>query len=198
MQEVETNRKETHVKKGLKIFTISSVLLFLIHFALITAYCFRDDLPFQINRFSDRYAVPMFHQNWKLFAPDLPKYNAELEYRYADSSRWSDWRDASAGFGFDASSRIETVEQGFNTALGWQVLNNFYSRDGRKQFDRIVQSSDYARSLFFVLKMHELHSNKPQPDSLQVRLHFRFTPPPDKAYTFQTSYLEFPVFRPEK
>ncbi len=198
MQDNQNNPNEKHLSKGLKIFTISGILLLLLHSALITAYCFRDDLPFQINRFSDRYAVPMFHQNWKLFAPDLPKYNVELEYRYGESSGWSDWRDASASFGFGASSRMETIEQGFNTALGWQVLNNFYSRDGRKQFDRIVQSSDYARSLFFVLKMHELHSSTGQPDSVQVRLNFRFTPPPDQAYTFQTSYLEFPVFRPEK
>ena len=193
-KEQQTTKKPTLV---VRIFICLSLIAFLLHFLFITLYCFRDDMPFQINAYTDRYAIPVFHQNWKLFAPDLPRYNVELEYRYAQTSGWSDWRDASASFGYQSNSRMETIEQGFNTSLGWQVLNNFYSRDGRKQFDRIVQSTDYARSLFYVLKMHQIHVEKKQPDSVQIRLNFRFTPPPDKAYTFQTSTLEFPVFRPQ-
>lgn len=179
-----------------KTFVLTLILIVATHFALITAYCFRDHLPYSITRYADRYAVPMFHQNWKLFAPDLAKYNVELEYRYSRQSDWSNWEDASGSFGFGKNSRIETVEQGFNSALGWQVVNNFYSRDGRKQFDRIVQSPDYARALYFVLKLHQLYRDPVMSDSVQLRLNFRFTPPPDQAYTFQTTQLEFPVYVP--
>lgn len=181
----------------LRSFIWLTIIAFFVHFVLITLYCFRDDMPTRVNAYTDRYAIPAFHQNWKLFAPDLPRYNVELEYRYAKQAGWSEWRDASHSFGYSSASRMETIEQGFNTSLGWQVLNNFYSRDGRKQFDRIMQSTDYARSLFYVLKMHQIHVEKELPDSVQLRLNFRFTPPPDKAYTFQTSTLEFPVFTPQ-
>lgn len=183
----------------LLVFVVIAIALFVVHFIMITAYSFRDNLPYTATRISDRYSIPFFHQNWKLFAPDLARYNVELEYRYPQSpTEWSQWGDASATFGYDLKSRIETVEQGFNHLLGWQIINNFYSRDGRKQFDRIVQSREYANALFFVMKMHQVHKDEILPDSLQLRLNFRFTPPPDQAYTFQTSYLEFPVYYHKK
>jgi hypothetical protein len=51
------------------------------HFALTTVYSFRDNMPYRAYALADKYSVPCFHQNWKLFAPDLPKYTVQLEYR---------------------------------------------------------------------------------------------------------------------
>ncbi len=140
--------------------------------------------------------MPLFHQNWKLFAPDLPVYNAELHYRIAHSGSWSGWADVTTSFGYGTSSRMETIEQGFNTALAWQVMDNLYSKAGKKQYDRIVQSNAYASALFYLLKMQEIHQPDAQVDSVQLRLEYRFTPPYDQAYTFQKSWLEFPVYAP--
>jgi Family of unknown function (DUF5819) len=182
------------MKKGITIFTALALIAMVVHFSIVLCYSFRDNLPVRITAKADRYCIPLFHQNWKLFAPDLPQYNLELEYRAARFGNWSDWNDASAHFNFQTTSRIETIEQGFNTSLGWQVMNNLYQKEGRTQFDRIVQSNAYASALYFVLKMEEIYHKQEKPDSVQLRLHFRFTPPPDKAYTFQKTYLELPVY----
>ncbi|MBX7051566.1 MAG: hypothetical protein K1X54_05995 [Flavobacteriales bacterium] len=168
----------------------------IVHFVIILGYSFRDQLPASATKLTDRYAVPMFHQNWKLFAPDLPRYNAELEYRYFGNQTWSDWSDITKQCGFGPYTRMETIEQGFNTQLSWQVVNNYYALNGRAQFDRMVQSPAYANCLFYVLKMHELYVSKTKPDSVQIRLNFRFTPPPQQAHTYQISNLEFPVYVP--
>jgi len=181
----------------LKAIVWLSVIALAFHILMISIYSFRENMPFAATRISDRYAVPLFHQNWKLFAPDLPKYNAELEYKVSKNGSWTDWQDASHSFGYGVTSRVETIEQGFNTSLGWQVINNFYTRDNRKQYDRIVQSPAYASALFFVLKMYQLHVDPVSPDSIQLRMQFRFTPPPKQAHNFQTSFLEFPVYVPQ-
>jgi hypothetical protein len=183
-------------KRTIKIFVVLAVLALAGHFTFVLIYSFRDFVPPKVQHLSDRYMVPCFHQNWKLFAPDLPKYNAELEYRFAKSSVWSDWFDVSAHSGFDKRSKIETVEQGFNSSLSWQIQNNYYSVEGRPQFDRLVSSPSYADALFMTLKMHQLKYGE-KPDSVQIRMNFRFTPAPDQARNFQFTYLEFPIYKPE-
>lgn len=187
-------------KKRIRWWFWALALVCLVHFFFITVYSFRENFPRELTGLSDRYTIPLFHQNWKLFAPDLPRYNAELQYRIAGQgqSGWSGWKDASSDFGYDEHSRVETVEQGFVGQLGWQVMDNLYSKGGKKQFDRIVQSNAYASSLFMVLKLHQLQHPEFQLDSVQIRLEFRFTPAQEMAYNFQTSYLEFPVYIPQE
>lgn len=183
--------------RNLIIFMMfGSIIALVVHFAIITAYGFRDQLPVSATKITDRYCVPMFHQNWKLFAPDLPKYDAQLAYRYNRDQSWSEWNDITESCGFTRFSKMETIEQGFNTQLAWQVVNNYYARDGRAQFDRMVQSPAYANSLFYVLKMHQLHVDSIKPDSVQIKLKFVFTPPPDQAHSIQSSELAFPVYAP--
>jgi hypothetical protein len=170
----------------------------IIHFTMVIAYSFRENLPQGLVARADRYCVPLFHQNWKLFAPDLPTYNAELQYRISTAGEWGSWADVTAAYGYGRSSRMETIEQGFNTALAWQVMDNLYSKGGKKQFDRIVQSNAYASALFYALKMQEIHQPEVRIDSVQLRMEYRFTPKPDQAYTFQKSWLEFPVYAPAR
>jgi hypothetical protein len=183
-------------KKFVMTFMLFSILMLCVHFVFVVAYSFRDQLPNQATPLVDRYVVPMFHQNWKLFAPDLPKNDTQLEYRYYREGGWYDWVDITAECGHGRFSRMETIEQGFNTQLSWQIINNFYAKDGRAQFDRIIQSPSYASALFYTLKMHQLHIDPVQPDSIQIRSVFRFTPPPDQAHSYQYSMLEFPAYSP--
>ena len=180
------------------VFTLFAMVLVALHFFLTIAYTFRENVSYPVAAAADNYAIPLFHQNWKLFAPDPAKYNAELEYRYARASAWSDWNDASAAFGFGNASRVETIEQGFNSSLGWQVVNNFYTKDGRAQYDRLVSSPSYVSALYFVMRMHNRFKQEESMDSIQVRLKFRFTPAPEMANTFQTSVLDFPIYALEK
>lgn len=175
-----------------------AVLVLSVHLLMCVVYSFRSHMPRALVAKADVYCVPLFHQNWQLFAPDLPEYTSNLQYRIANGGQWSVWADATGNFGYGITSKMETIEQGFNVALDWQVMDNLYSKGGKKQFDRIVQSNAYASALFYVLKMEEIHHRQSQPDSVQVRMEYRFTPAPDGAYTFQKSWLEFPVYIPQR
>jgi len=182
----------------LHIFIVAILGGALLHFTLTGIYSFskspRND---SITHISEQYAVPVFHQNWSLFAPDVPKYDVQLEFRAAENGLWQNWNDASQGNGFADHSRIEYIEQNINTGLAWQVVNNLYSSNNSVQYDRIVASGNYLQALHFVSRLVERKENG-QPDSLQLRLNFRFTPALDKAYTFQTTHLEFPVYHLEE
>lgn len=181
-----------------KIFLIGLISLLLIHFGITLIYCFRADKTDKISHIARQYMLPLFHQNWKLFAPDLPEYNCDLEYRFSNDHGWSNWLDVTGHFGYDKYSKIETIEQGFVSALNWQVLNNYYSQNGLPQFDRLVKSPAYSSALFMAMKMHKTFLPGERQDSVQIRLHYRFTPPRDDARTSQTSVLEFPVYSPQQ
>lgn len=181
--------------KLILFFTLACIVAGVFHFMLTIAYNLADaPVPDRVRNWSNRYTVPLFYQNWQLFAPDLPEYNVELEYRFAQYGAWSQWADASAAHGYGRKSKLETVEQNICSGLAWQVANNFYAKDQRAQFDRIIESGNYMQALFFVKQMHKLHQHHEQPDSLQLRLAFRFTPKPEGAHTYQYSNLELPVW----
>lgn len=179
----------------LKWFIAVLTALGAVHFALTTVYSFQYlPVPAAVREASHTYTVPFFHQNWKLFAPEVPVHDNQLEYRYAANGAWTGWSDASGSLGYAPHGKIEYIEQVITGALAWQIANNLYQRNQRMQFDRIVQSFDYRRALYFTKQLHKQTTGHTPGDSLQLRVKFRFTPAPDKAYTFQSSYLEFPVY----
>lgn len=181
-----------------RVFVLALLLAVSVHFSFTLIYSFKPEGPGKISHLAQRYMVPMFHQNWKLFAPDLAKYNTDLQYRFFNKKGWSNWLEVTEHFGFDKYSKIETVEQGFNSALNWQVVNNYYSLDGKPQFDRLVQSPAYSSALFMAMKMHKTFLPGEALDSIQIRLHYRFTPGMHEARTIRISDLEFPIYAPSK
>lgn len=192
--------ESTEVGKPSKILVIialggSAVLI--LHFILTGLFSFREFVPSSVRTTADKYSFPIFHQDWSLFAPDVAKYNAELEYRFADKGTWSEWSDVSNGFGYDAASRIERTEQGFNHQLAWQATNNLYSENGVAKYDRIMRSQAYKNALYFAIRMHERHMKESSYDSLQVRINFRFTPEKGSANESEVTVLEFPSYLPE-
>lgn len=134
---------------------------------------------------SEYYTVPAFYQNWLLFAPDLPAYDAQLECRTAQAGNWGPWSDTGQG-----TFPAERIEQSYVTALAQEVLQNLYRSNDKTQFDRIVESGAYRQATRFATQLRP----DAAADSLQLRLKFRFTPAPGKAYTFQLSELAFPPF----
>lgn len=129
-----------------------------------------------------------------MFAPEVPEYDCQLEYRLPDSGIWGPWRDASSSNGYGRHSRVEYMEQSLTGSLAWQVRRNLYQSVSGDSFDRIVQSLDYGRALHFVRGLHAQVNGQMPGDSIQLRLSFRFTPPMDQAHTYQLSYLEFPAY----
>lgn len=183
---------------ALRLFAFLILCAVFVHFILTGIYCFSKAPRTNVfTHLGEQYSVPMFHQNWSLFAPDVPKYDVQLEYRTAIKGSWKPWQDASQSNGFGSRSRIEYIEQNINTGLAWQVVNNLYQSNNSVQFDRIVASNSYRQALHLVAGLVERTFDS-EPDSLQLRMNFRFTPAQDKAYTFQTTKLEFPVYQFEK
>jgi len=90
---------------------------------------------------------------------------------------------------------MEYIEQTINDGLSWQIANNMYVVDGTRQLDRVMESFDYGRAVYYIMEMCERDGTKHLlKDSLQLRLGFRFTPKPGNAPTQQFSFLEFPAF----
>jgi hypothetical protein len=180
----------------IKAFVLALIVALVVHFSITLIYVFRDDMPIALNQKTDRYMAPVFHQNWKLFAPDLPRYNCELEFRLAINNEWTDWKDASAFYGHGKSSPLETIEQNILTQLNWQLLNNLYSKNGERQFDRIVRSTAYTDAMFMVMKMHRNANPDKREEMMQVRIRYQFTPSPGQQNA-ATEIIEFPIYAGE-
>lgn len=67
-----------------KLLVIAVVLL---HSVLIAAYTFpRNMVPERLHLIGQWYSRPLFHQYWKLFAPDPPLCSCALEARVAQGT----------------------------------------------------------------------------------------------------------------
>jgi len=65
------------------------VAVVLLHTVLLTAYTFPEQfVPEKLRITGQWYARPLFHQQWRLFAPDPPLCSCELEVRYGQGE-WS-------------------------------------------------------------------------------------------------------------
>ncbi|MCC6601012.1 MAG: hypothetical protein IT223_10110 [Crocinitomicaceae bacterium] len=180
--------------RGILFFTVFLFLLAVFHFGLTTIYNFSYlKWPSFLKTVAMRYSAPLFHQNWKMFAPDIAAYHTELEYRAHADSGWSIWQDVSASNGFGPRSRVEYMEQTINSGLAYQIANNVYTRDARRVFDGAVHSFDFRKAAYFTEELYERKTGKRLGDSLQLRVMFRFTPKPGSALSTQKSYLEFPA-----
>jgi Family of unknown function (DUF5819) len=141
------------------------------------------------------YMVPLFHQNWSLFAPNIPEYDAQLIYRawpVDSNATWSSWCDVSVAAGGDDFSKLEVIEQNILVQLNHQLYSNYYSVDGVPQFDAMTKTGAYNKALYFAGRLHERLVGPWR--SLQIAVVFRF-PQGDKAIENSSAdSLFFPTF----
>lgn len=154
---------------------------------------FQEYLGPRLNDLTQAYTTPLFPALRPTPGKAVATSDCNLEFRSFKATRWSDWQDASACFGYSPQSTTEHIEQALCEEFRWEVLHNLYTAGGKQQFDHIIQGSTYSKALYFIVRMERLHEQAAS-DSIQLRLNYRFTPPPDQAYTFQRSFLEFPAF----
>lgn len=153
-----------------------SVVLLSAHFILTGIYSFQMlPVPWQLRSFSNTYSAPFFHQNWKLFAPVVPEYSQQLYVRYYYNDEWTEFQDVSEKFGFGATSKVEYMEQTTCSGLAYQLANNMYWVNGEQRLDRVQQSLDYGRAVYFCERMLRFKGNI-HADSLQLQVHFKFDP----------------------
>ncbi len=148
-----------------------------------------------LAQWSYQYMVPLFHQNWALFAPNIPEYDAQLIYRTSNNdtqAAWSEWRDASGACGYDDFSKPEVIEQNILVQLNYELYSNYYSIDGVPRLDAMVKTAAYNKALYYAGRMHEKCNGPWQ--GIQVAVVYRF---PQKGIPIEQSLpdsLLFPVF----
>jgi hypothetical protein len=162
-----------------------------VHLLMLSGRAFETHLGSGIKKITTAYTSPLFPSPNPAPGTAIATSDCQLEFRASRGTGWSNWCDVSGAFGDSLNTITERIEQGLCDEFRWQVLHNLYAQDGQRRFDHIVQSSTYSKALYFIVRLEQLH-NRPAADSIQLRLNYRFTPPPDQAYTFQRSYLELP------
>lgn len=167
--------------------------LLAMHLLMVAGHMFDAYLGNSVKLVTTAYSYPLFPTPTPMPGTTLATSDCQLEFRAAGRNGWTDWRDASGAFDDSLHSTTEHIEQSLCEEFRWQVLHNLYAEDGEQHFDHVLQSSTYSKALYFIVRLQQLH-HEPAADSIQIRLNYRFTPAPDQAYTFQRSYLEFPVF----
>jgi hypothetical protein len=173
------------------IALLASCLILSVHFSFCLWSAITESSSPQLN--VHRYTRPLFVQPWQVCGSDFHTSVLNLEFRKHDGMQWLDWKDATDSISSGASSPMVRIEEDIHDDLRWEVAHNLYSVNGRPRFDRILQSSAYARAIFYVARMEQL-SGAFSTDSLQIRLAIRFIPTTDQAYSQQISYLNFPAF----
>jgi hypothetical protein len=138
-----------------------------------------------------RYMVPFFHQNWSLFAPNIPEYDAQLIYRVdlaSENEMDKPWSDVCAGNRHDDFSKMEVIEQNILVQLAYQMHANYYRVNGKPQLDVLMRTAAYNKALYFAGRMHEAHQGAW--NNLQIAVVFRF--PENRGGQVDT--LVFPAF----
>lgn len=70
-----------------------------LHWALMVAYTFPASwVPTRFRFWSQAYARVLFHQDWRLFAPDPPACGCTLEVKGGNDGTWTDLSGGSAHF----------------------------------------------------------------------------------------------------
>lgn len=178
------------VKNKIVLYVLLGVSILHLTFTLIFSLDFLK-LP-QIMRVpAYYYSVPFFYQSWSMFAPSVPTYHQELQYRGFSQEKWTTWMDVTEQYESEAHSAMEYVEQNICSGLSQQVAGNFYQKNGAIQWDAITSSLEYQRAIFYAEKMHSTHGGL-RLDSLQIRMMYRFIPSPGDTSRMKPTYLEFP------
>lgn len=174
------------------VIGLSAYLLF--HFVCTLTYSLEYSPPNRLTALRNQYMVPYFHQGWKLFAPDVPKDQYELEYRFSSEGAWSPWSSSEDFEGISNHSRLPYVAQKLELLLGIDMRRNLYfNEDSVLQYDLIVSDVPYMRVLYFAVRRHEiLHQSRP--DSVQLKMRVVFTPPFDGSAVEAPREFEFPVY----
>lgn len=177
------------MKKTLLAALIGSIIL-TIHYTL----CALSALSIEEKTIADGYTQPLFQQPWSALGSDLPTNSMQLEFRIKNKTKsWTDWKDATGGYSYEASSQAERVEQSILDELRWQLSHNLYSENGKTELKAIMESSAYSKALYYALRM-ERYNEKNTPDSIQIRAAIEFIPAMDAAPTRQLSYVTFPPY----
>lgn len=155
-------------------------LALLMHFLFIGLYTFPGTpAPQVVHAAAREYSFPMFHQGWRLFAPNLREFDNKLEYRSAVQGEWSDWQKPGL-MEYDADRLAY-----FSNKIAMKLHNTCNAKEGGIYYiddvprtDAVEKSTDFVRAAYMCFK-HWNYYHENSPDSIQLRLNYRFMPGAD-------------------
>lgn len=178
-----------------RIIAVLALIWLCFHFMMTGLYSM-DFIPAPRSgrAISQAYTVPLFHQNWSMFAPEVPEYSLSLQYRFDQSGTWTDWADISESMGFAKSSKVYYMEQSISSGLAVDIGRNMYFENGERKLDVVQKSTDYNKALYYAIRLHNLHYAEPLREHVQIRLQFHFTPALGSDDAVKTDSIEFPIY----
>ena len=169
------------MKKSTKyILTGTAFFLLCMHFSLSALYAFRKNYNNPVaESIANKYGFPFFHQGYSLFVP-MAEFDDFIEVRYREGGKWTDFNEIGTRYEYDVDSKLRQFEEYTTATLNNQIANNLYWKDGVRQLERIEQSTDYGRAVYFCQRLErakrKLTHSHTYIDSMQVRLVYHFHP----------------------
>lgn len=186
--------KETKKKSAIRRAVVAVFGgFFVLHFLLITIYCLTDiKLPGAIRNTTYRYVVPLFHQGYSLFAPDLQKYTIDTEFRgYND--HWTSWTLADETSPASDHSKMRYMIERYALMLAGDMERNFYYKDSTLQYDAVQSGKAFYAINYYCFNGYK-STNNLVPDSMQIRVTIKHSPdfhsdvkPDDQVFTFPST-----------
>jgi|LauGreDrversion4_2_1035121.scaffolds.fasta_scaffold386718_1 hypothetical protein len=177
------------MKSSTKFLLVAATgIILLTHFTLTGIYSFQGvPVSDRVRAVSNAYAIPFFHQNWKLFAPEMPNYDCFLWVRTKENVAWSAPFRISEKADCGYSSKITYMEFSIANALAIDLAANMFWENGQRNLSHVEQGLAYGRAVYFAERMCRRHLEIPA-DSLQVQLHFHFH---ERGHMNQQTVIEF-------
>jgi Family of unknown function (DUF5819) len=177
------------MKSSTKFLLVGAAgIILLTHFTLTGIYSFQSlPVPETVRTVSNSYAIPFFHQNWKLFAPEMPNYDCFLWVRTKENLAWSTPFRISEKADCGYSSKVTYMEFAIANSLASELAANMYWENGQRNLSKVEQSLSYGRAVYFAERMCRRHLEM-QTDSIQVQLHFHFH---ERGKTNTQTVIEF-------
>lgn len=153
-----------------------------LHFLFISLYTLPVEMTgTKAKAWSQKYALPAFHQQWSLFAPDVEAYNAEIGLRYYSKKNqtWSNWENPVHIQGKESHNLSPKITRAISHELNMAINSGqgVYYIDGQAQFDKLEKSYPYYQAIRYAKKYLEWNEIG-EVDSLQLKMHYAITPSP--------------------
>lgn len=159
---------DVKVSKRLRWFALALAVFVAVHFTATLVYTV-PDVPIdpRIQHRAAMYMKPMFHQGWKLFAPDVPTCNPVLQFRLSRRGEWTSYQKVLREDEVLAHPKLTyTVHK-----LAVYLMNALRVQCGdtpnrEALHQRAFESGSFARCVSFTSRVHA----DSECDSLQLRL----------------------------
>lgn len=170
------------------ILVIGTFFVLFIHFLFTSIYVFQEPrIPGILRGMSNSYVIPFFHQNWKLFAPEMADYDVHLYVRARENGTWGIPFRISEKGNYHKTSKVTYMEYSIANSLANELAANMYWENGERNLSKVEQSLNYGRAIYFAERMCRRHFQI-ETDSIQLQLNFHFHPREKNAQQVQIAF----------